>query len=154
MSKILKKDFYKSFLLTANEIRTYIKIYERQDKDTMVKFTRSACLYRIFNYYEFTSIIFDSVIENAGTYIAGGYPHKLKYCADLGLLTVEEKNILSVICNSRNRLVHNMEMKMEERERLENKVLEYFKVNDTNSWFITLIQNLNKSQQTTRLDLS
>ena len=43
---------------------------------------------------------------------------------------------------------------MEERERLENKVLEYFKVNDTNSWFITLIQNLNKSQQTTRLDLS
>ena len=53
--KVTVKDFYKSFLLTANEIRTYIKIYERQDKDTMVKFTRSACLYRIFNYYEFTS---------------------------------------------------------------------------------------------------
>lgn len=154
MIKVLRKDFYNSFMVTANEIRTYIRIYEKQEKDSMIKFTRSACLYRIFNYYEYTSIVFDNIIENERVYVSGGYAHKLKYCTDRGMLTGEEKDILSILSSSRNRLVHNMEMGSIERERLENKVLSYFSNEDTDIWFVELIRNLNRAQQKTRkLDL-
>ncbi len=146
MDKRLTNSFYKDFMSITKDIRIYLKIYDKQNSENMSKFSRHACLYKIFEYYEYTATVFTNKMEQDKVYMAGGYPVKLNYYCEKGLVTKDVKQTLTIVCNSRNRLIHDTEISLIEKERLENKLISYFK----DEWFVRLVANLYENTRNTK----
>lgn len=138
-AQTLEKDFYRTFMSCAKEIRGYVRFHEKQDKDSMIKFSRSACLYQIIQYHEFTSLVIDSYFRSRGILIGqNSYRQRLECFGKEGMISSEDKNILLAISKVRNRLVHEPHMSNVEKLRLESKLIEYFK----DEWFLHLVKYL------------
>lgn len=138
MRKGINKEFFLDFQAIAKDIKFYNAMNEKQENDKLIKLTRHACLYKILEYHEYASAIFESKMEDDKIYIAGGYPAKLEHYFRAGLLDKDTKNTLLIVCNSRNRLVHDTAISLVEKVRLENKLMLYFK----DEWFMKLIKTL------------
>lgn len=146
MGKRLPQSFYKDFQSIAKDIKLYNLMNEKQEKDKLVKLTRHACLYKILEYHEYTASVLDEKMENDKVFICGGYPAKLEHYYKSGLLDKDTKQTLLLICNSRNRLVHDTGISLVEKVRLENKLLLYFK----DEWFVKLVYKLYENTKATK----
>lgn len=143
--RILKKNFYSMFMGCAKETRNYINIYSKQEKEAMIKLTRSSCLYQILQYYEYVGLIVDNYMVSSAVYFNGkNFKKKLIYVSEQGLICEEDKNILLAISKLRNRLVHEPDMSMEEKLRLETKLIEYFK----EDWYLHLVKYFYERRET------
>lgn len=133
----LNKDFYKSFMGYAKDIKAYVRFLDKQEKDVMVKFSRSACLYQIMQYYECVGIVMSNYFNKQDTVsIHGSYRKRVESFSEQGQLSKQNKIILLSISKVRNRLIHEPDMSSEEKIRLESKLIEYFK----DEWFLHLVK--------------
>lgn len=150
MGKRVTKEFFVDFQSIAKDIKLYNVMNEKQESDKLIKLTRHACLYKILEYHEYTATIFDMKMEQDKLYICGGYPAKLEHYFKAGLLDKDTKQTLLLICNSRNRLVHDTGISLVEKVRLENKLLLYFR----EDWFVKLVKTLyDNNKKMRRMDV-
>ncbi|GAA0101576.1 hypothetical protein UT300012_22910 [Paraclostridium bifermentans] len=133
----LNRDFYSTFMGYAKDIKAYVKFLDKQEKDTMVKFSRSACLYQIMQYYECIGIVMSNYFNKKDTVnIHSSYRKRVESFSEDKQISKQDKNVLLAISKVRNRLIHEPDMSSVEKIRLESKLIEYFK----DEWFLHLVK--------------